>query len=102
MIRCSRLFGIALVLALAAPAARAQFDNNWVNFSPGPGRIKDANGVDAAYILTDPQEKDFASGDLNKDGWVDLVIVRKQPFTTGGAFPNYLLMNEGGILVDRS
>jgi hypothetical protein len=41
-------------------------------------------------------------GDLNKDGWLDLVIVRKQPATSPGAFPNFLLMNENGQLVDRS
>ena len=44
----------------------------------------------------------MAWGDLNKDGWIDLVIVRKQPFTTGVGYPNTLLMNEGGQLVDRS
>jgi len=101
----SRITSIGLALAAAAmlsPSALAQFDNNWVNFTPGTGRIKDSNGVDAGYILTDPQEKDYAAADLNQDGWVDLVVMRKQPFTTGGSYPNYLLMNEGGILVDRS
>ena len=102
MIRSTKLFRIALFLALAAPSALAQFDNTWLTYAPGPGRIKDSNGADASYILTDPQEKDVATGDLNNDGWVDLVVVRKQPYTTSGAYPNYLLMNEGGILVDRS
>lgn len=91
-----------MAAALLSPAALAQFDNQWVSFSPGSGRIKDSNGADANYILGDVQEKDFAAGDLNNDGWVDLVVVRKQPYTTTGAYPNYLLMNEGGILVDRS
>jgi hypothetical protein len=91
-----------MAAALFSPAAFAQFDNTWVSFSAASGRIKDSNGANAGYILTDVQEKDFAAGDLNLDGWVDLVIVRKQPYTTGGAYPNYLLMNEGGILVDRS
>src|SRR5260221_7360243 len=95
-------FRIALALALGAPAALAQFDNTWLTYAPGSGRIKDSNGADAAYILNDPEEKDVATGDLDNDGWVDLVIVRKQPYTTTGAFPNFLLMNEGGILVDRS
>ncbi|MBK7642562.1 MAG: VCBS repeat-containing protein [Planctomycetes bacterium] len=102
MIRSAQFLRSALVLALGAPAALAQFDNQWVAFTPGTGRIKDANGADASYILTDPQEKDYAAGDLDNDGWTDLVVVRKQPYTTTGAFPNYLLMNEGGILVDRS
>jgi hypothetical protein len=98
----AKLIRPALVLFLGAPAALAQFDNTWVTYAAGPGRIKDSNGADASYILTDPQEKDVATGDLDNDGWIDLVIVRKQPFTTSGAYPNYLLMNEGGILVDRS
>jgi FG-GAP-like repeat len=89
-------------LLLLSPGAFAQFDNTWVQFAPGSGKIKDSNGADASYILTDPQEKDFAAGDLDGDGWPDLVVVRKEPNTTGGMYPNYLLMNEGGILVDRS
>lgn len=91
-----------LVTALLSPTALAQFDNTWIRFSADSGRIKDANGANAGYILSDTQEKDFAAGDLNLDGWVDLVVVRKQPYTTSGAYPNYLLMNEGGLLVDRS
>jgi hypothetical protein len=91
-----------LAAALLASAASAQFDNAWVSFTPDQARIKDANGNAANYILTDPQEKDYAAGDLNRDGWIDLVVVRKEPETTTGAYPNYLLMNEGGILVDRS
>jgi hypothetical protein len=100
--RSAKLFRTALALAFGAPAALAQLDNTWLTYAPGAGRIKTATGADASYILTDPQEKDYAAGDLNRDGWVDLVVVRKQPYTTTGAYPNYLLMNEGGVLVDRS
>ncbi len=101
----SRTITLGLAVAAAAllsPTALAQFDNTWVTFSAASGRIKDANGADATYITNDAQEKDFVAGDLNLDGWVDLVIVRKEPYTTGGMYPNFLLMNEGGILVDRS
>jgi len=96
------LIRFGFVLGLFASPALAQLDNNWATFAPGTGRIKTSAGADATAILTDTQEKDFAAGDLNKDGWTDLVIVRKQPFTSGGHYPNFLLMNEGGILVDRS
>ena len=102
MSRTASLGRVLLAAALLSPAALAQFDNTWVTFAPGAGRIKDSNGADASYILNDVQEKDFAAADLNNDGWVDLILVRKQPYTTGGSYPNYLLMNEGGILVDRS
>ena len=50
----------------------------------------------------DTQEKDYAWGDLDQDGDVDLVCVRKQPWTTTGRFPNVLFMNENGVLTDRT
>jgi hypothetical protein len=93
---------LLLSIAAIAPAASAQFDNQWATFVRDNNRLKDSTGAAASYIANDAQEKDMAWGDLDRDGWIDLVIVRKQPFTTGGAFPNYLLMNENGVLVDRS
>ena len=93
------------VLAAAAAlstTAEAQFNNEWIEFRQDSARIRDAAGAPAGYITGDVQEKDYAWGDLDQDGWTDLVVVRKQPATTHGAFPNFLLMNEGGLLVDRS
>jgi hypothetical protein len=56
----------------------------------------------SALVASDVNEKDYAWGDLDQDGWVDLVIARKQPFSTSGARPNVLLMNEQGVLTDRT
>jgi hypothetical protein len=41
-------------------------------------------------------------GDVNNNGWVDLIVMRKQPFTSPGKRVNVLFMNEGGVLVDRT
>lgn len=97
-----RIASVVVCLVCVAQSASAQFDNQWVRFAQDTTRIEDSNGAAATYITGDVQEKDMATGDLDKDGWTDLIIVRKQPFTTTGAFANYLLMNESGVLVDRT
>ncbi len=52
--------------------------------------------------LSDVDEKDFAWGDIDKDGDIDLVSVRKEPFTSPGKRTNVLYMNENGVLTDRT
>ena len=53
-------------------------------------------------VTDDSDEKDIAVGDLNKDGWDDIIVVRKAPFMETEARTDLLLMNESGILVDRT
>jgi hypothetical protein len=98
-------FSWFLVFAAACawpPEAAAQFGEAWATFARDTSRIRTPGGSEATHVTTDTQEKDFVWGDVDRDGWTDLVVVRKQPHSTPGMFPNYLLMNEGGILVDRS
>ncbi|MEM7307533.1 MAG: hypothetical protein AAF682_12725 [Planctomycetota bacterium] len=89
----------ALGATLFASPAVAQFGNEWVSFQNDTfNRLSVATDLGAA----DTEEKDYVWADLDQDGWVDLVVVRKQPFTTTGRRVNVLLMNEGGVLTDRT
>jgi len=53
---------------------------------------------------SDNEEKDIAVADLDNDGWDDAIVCRKEPFSvsTEGAKSDLLLMNENGMLVDRT
>jgi hypothetical protein len=51
----------------------------------------------------DDQEKDFVVGDYDNNGFDDMIVVRKSPFSFAGAKTDLLLMNDGnGILIDRT
>ena len=92
-----RLFSLTLTTSIAlASQGLAQFGDAWVEFQPDPSRISGAT-------VSDPQnETDLAWGDLDQDGRVDLVVARVQPIMGGGNRTNLLLMNEGGVLTDRT
>ncbi len=53
---------------------------------------------------SDPEEKDMWAADLNKDGDMDLIVVRKQPFSnsTQPGKSNLLLMNINGVMTDQT
>jgi len=86
-------------LLLCAVPAQAQLNQRWVEYrNETSTRLVAAPGLG----VSDTQEKDFAWGDFDRDGWVDLVVVRKEPFTTAGKAPGVLFMNENGVLTDRT
>ncbi|WP_298903904.1 T9SS type A sorting domain-containing protein [uncultured Psychroserpens sp.] len=50
----------------------------------------------------DDQEKDLAVGDFDRDSRMDLVVVRKAPFSSPGAKTDLLFMNRDGVLTDET
>lgn len=85
----------AIGLAAAGLLSVSAYGQWAVSYVEDPSRIDPAAAADL-------EEKDYAWGDLDHDGDTDLVVVRKQPWTTTGRRTNMLLMNEGGVLVDRT
>ncbi len=87
-----------LIACWVSTAAYGQFNDPWATFikdnthlGPAPTAVSDINN-----------ETDLAWGDVNLDGWIDLVVVKKQPFTTAGKRRNMLLVNQNGVLTDRT
>jgi len=91
----SRLLLAAALLATSSPAF-AQFNDAWAEFTPAPALLS------APTISDSTLETDLAWGDLDQNGLEDLVVARVQPIMAGGARTNMLLMNEAGVLTDRT
>ncbi len=88
-----RLFAAICLFAATSGLSSAQ----WINFTEDSARLQ-LTSVPA----NDNEEKDLASADFDLDGWADVVVVRKRPFSTVGRRADLLLMNENGTLVDRT
>lgn len=72
----------------------------WLDFSDEtPSRLEVTSVANS-----DDEEKDIAVADLNNDGFDDVIVCRKEPFSvsTEGAKSDLLLINENGVLTDRT
>lgn len=93
-------FALSTIAAIASNATA-----QWVSYA---NQTSSRLVASASLTGQDNIEKDFAMGDFDKDGDVDLVVMRKFPGSiqstcTGcGFFRDLLLMNENGVLVDRT
>ncbi len=89
----------ALLMCGAIGAAAVAGGGDWVDYTDETDiRLDVANGLGA----NDPDEKDYAWADLDQDGDIDFIVVRKQIGSNSGARRNVLFMNEDGVLVDRT
>ena len=93
-----RLLEISVLSVGLGAVASAQFNNEWVSYR----RVDARMSVAPTAVSSTNDEVDFAWADLDRDGWTDLVAVRKEPVSTPGKRTNMLFMNESGILVNRT
>ena len=79
------------------------FASDWIDFANETAtRMNPGIPTGDTFGKDDIEEKDYAWADVDQDGDIDLVVVRKQIGSNGGRKRNVLFMNEGGVLVDRT
>ncbi|HEX5012222.1 MAG TPA: VCBS repeat-containing protein [Planctomycetota bacterium] len=85
-------------LLLLADAPRAQVDVQWVTYTKQPSKLT----VAPSAISDSDTQAQFRTGDLNQDGWDDLVVMRKQQASQIGKRTAMLLINVNGVLTDKT
>lgn len=90
---------LILAAAAASTLAGTAGAQTWVTYvNETSTRLVAASSL----VVADNLEKDFAWGDFDHDGDIDVVCMRKFPGSIQGGFRDILFMNEGGVLVDRT
>src|SRR5262249_53830172 len=92
-------------VALVAGTASAQaLNNQWATFSKQNAHLSIPPLPDVGHTtMTDSTTQVvFRTGDLDKDGWDDVVCARKQQASSTGKRTAVLLMNVNGVLTDKT
>jgi hypothetical protein len=87
-----------LALCLLTFSAYGQPDQRWLTLHRDDTRL----ALPALQVSSQSDEVDFAAGDLDQDGWIDVVVARAAPGTVNGARTNLLLRNDHGVLRDQT
>ncbi len=102
MTRARLVASVPMGLLFAAAPALAG-GGLWVDFVDETAtRMNPSIPVNDVFGKDDLEEKDYAWGDVDMDGDIDLVVVRKLIGSNSTGKVNRLFMNEGGVLIDRT
>ncbi len=91
-----------LVTACLAQRALAQFGDAWLTLTPSTTKLMNPDLATVADIVSNTDEKDFAVGDVDRDGWLDLAVGKKIQADFIGLREGRFFHNEKGVLVDRT
>lgn len=88
----------AAVAIIAVLIVVTPIQAQWVEFTDTTATNLDLGPIS----VSDPLEKDVMTADLNRDGWLDVIVARKVRFSNPGARTDILLINDNGVLVNRT
>lgn len=86
----SRMLYLFPLLLLLSTSAFSQ----WINFTEATDQW--------LSLGPDGEEKDIVTADFNRDGWTDIIVVRREEFSVQGGKEDLLLLNTGTTLEDRT
>lgn len=94
--------GAVVFVSSLTSSASAQFNDPWLTLTQSTHRLKQPDLTTDADVVGNTDEKDFAIGDVDGDGWLDVAIGKKSVVPFPGKREGRLFLNVKGVLVDRT